>query len=348
MIKIEKLRKSVGAFTLKDISLEVDEGQYFVLLGPTGAGKSLLLDVVSGLLKADSGRIFLRGVDVTAMPPEGRSIGYMFQQPSLFPHLTVEDNILYGLKRKGMSRQQMKRRLSELADVFGINHLLNRKIKGLSGGEAQKVSFARTLAPYPELLLLDEPLSSLDPTTSNLMIEKIKSLRKDFMKTTIHVTHDFDEAMALAERIGVLNEGELVQTGSPEEIFRKPKSEFVAKFSLARNVFMTEIADAEGGVGVGMVGKARIYSVTKKRGKCYLSVRPEDVIISRGEISTSALNTFRGNVVKIERKGSVVFVSVDVPPVFVSMITYRSLNEMGLREGDSVTIAFKASAVWVF
>jgi len=348
MIRLEKLYVSFEEFSLRDISFEVKPGEYFVVLGPSGSGKTVLLESIAGFMKIRSGRVVIDGRDATFLTPEQRRLGYMFQESMLFPHLSVEGNIVYGLKRQGRAGEEIRRVCRDVSELLGVSDLLERSPATLSGGEAQRVSLARTLAVDPAVLLLDEPLSSIDPAKREALQEELRKIHGKLKKTMVHVTHSFEEAISLADRIAIMNDGRIVQIGTAEEIFRRPESEFVARFSMARNIFKVAVEDAGGGLAAGRVDGTKILTTTRRRGGLYMSIRPEDILISKNRVVSSALNSLEGVISRIEDKGSIVFLTVDVPPGLVSMITVRSFEEMGLTEGDRVFATFKASAVWVF
>jgi len=345
---VRKLWVDLGEFHLRGIELDVAPGEYFVVLGPTGAGKTVLLETIAGLHQPREGRILLNGQDVTHIPPERRGIGFVYQDYALFPHLSVAGNIAFGLRLRGVNRRTAEEHVTAISQLLGIDHLLYRRPGTLSGGEQQRVALARALVVEPRLLLLDEPLSALDPETREGLQRELERLHQRLGTTTIHVTHDFEEAVALGDRIAVVNEGRVVQVGSPEEIFRKPGCEFVARFVGVRNVFQGEIRPGEDGYKVLHLDGVGIAVVTDLVGRVHGSIRPEEIIISREPLRSSARNCFRGCIVNIADRGAVVYVTVRVPPDFTCMITWRSLEEMELQEGLEVYIAFKASAVHVF
>ena len=348
MIKVDNLGVRVKGFSLSDISFEAQAGEFFVILGPTGAGKTMLLRAIAGLERVSAGQVLINGKDVTHVPPERRDMGFMFQENTLFPHLSVGDNIAYGLRRRGKSKQDIAGRCREIAGLLDIEHLMDRKPEKLSGGEAQRVGLARTLAPDPCMLLLDEPLLSIDPAGREALQQKLRDIHARLKKNIIFVTHSFEEAASLAGRIGVMRGGRLVQVGTPEEIFRRPESEFVARFSLARNIFKVTIEDAERGLATANIDGTKILAATSLRGPRHMSLRPEDIIVSKEKIGSSALNSLEGKVAGVENKGSLIYLTVSVPPDLVSLITVRSLEDLGIEEGMKVFVTFKASAVWVF
>lgn len=237
MLKIEHLHKQLGNFKLRDINLEIKQGEYFIILGPTGTGKSIVLETLAGLYKPDEGKIYFNEIDLTNEYPENREIGFVYQDYVLFPHLSVKKNIIFGLKQKKIPKDEIEQKLDEILSMFKINHLINRKPLTLSGGEQQRVAIARALITSPKILLMDEPLSSLDPHTKEEFFYMLKSIHEKRKNTVIHVTHDFNEALYLADRIAVMNKGTIVQVGTPDEIFKKPNSDFVANFTGLKKKF---------------------------------------------------------------------------------------------------------------
>ena len=356
-VEIKGLWVELEEFRLCDVNLDIANGEYFVVLGPTGTGKTILLETIAGLHRPLKGRILLAGEDVTHAPPERRGIGFVYQDYALFPHLSVAGNIAFGLRLRGISRGDIEERVAAIGRLLDIEHLLHRMPGTLSGGEAQRVALARALVIEPRLLLLDEPLSALDPETREALQRELGRVHRELGTTTIHVTHDFEEAVALGDRIAVLKEdrvgdsrreGRIVQVGRPEEIFRRPANEFVARFVGVRNIFRGQARPAEEGYKLISVEGVEIAAVTGLEGPVHVSVRPEDIVLSREPLRSSARNAFRGRIVGLADRGTVVYVTVRVPPDFVCLITRRSLEEMGLEEGQEVNIAFKASAVHVF
>lgn len=229
MVKIKDLSLDLGDFKIDNLNLTIRKGEYFVLLGPTGSGKTELLKCVSGIRKPENGKISIDGKDVTELPPEKREIGYMPQDYKLFPHLTVEENITFGLD--GGENSGPKRRGEELMDLVGVSHLSKRHCtKCLSGGEQQRVALARALAIEPKLLLLDEPLNALDGRTSVKLQKELKRIHEETKTTTLHVTHDFEEATNLAGRIAIMKSGNIRQIGEPRKILEEPNSKFVSEF----------------------------------------------------------------------------------------------------------------------
>jgi molybdopterin-binding protein len=348
MIAIKNLKVDLGDFLLQNINLEINSGEYFIILGPTGAGKTVLLEAIAGLYPVLEGEVWIEGREIARLNPEKRRIGIVYQDYSLFPHLSVEENIAFGLKLRKCPKASIKEKVNDIAEIVGVTHLLERKPQTLSGGEQQKVALARALVTEPEVLLLDEPLSALDPETKEMMQQELREVHRRTKVTIIHVTHDFEEAIALGERVAVLNNGCIAQIGTPEEILRQPNSEFIAHFALSRNIFTGEAEKGEDGHACVDVGGIKLRVITESRGKVRLSLRPEDIIISKEPLHSTARNCFEGVVSDIAHRGAVVYVTVNVPPNFICLITRQSFEELGLREGVRAWITFKASAVHVF
>lgn len=215
---------------VRDISLEIHDGEGFSLLGPSGCGKTTTLRMIGGFEKPDEGRIFFDGQDITHLPPHKRDIRTVFQQYALFPHLNVFENIVFGPRMAGLKESEISAKAKEIVDLVEIPHLVEKNIQQLSGGEQQRVALARALITEPSVLLLDEPLSALDLKLRERMQLELLSLRKKMGMTFVFVTHDQTEAMVLSDRIGIVNNGLLEQVGSPEEVYQKPQTKFVASF----------------------------------------------------------------------------------------------------------------------
>jgi molybdate transport system ATP-binding protein/molybdate/tungstate transport system ATP-binding protein len=245
MIAIKNLKVDLGGFLLQNINLDIGPGEYFIVLGPTGAGKTVLLESIAGLYPVLEGEVWIGDKKITGLSPEKREIGIVYQDQGLFPHLSVEKNIAFGLKMRKCPKNEAKAKIDAIADMVGASHLLKRSPVTLSGGEKQKVALARALVTEPKVLLLDEPLSALDPETRERMQEELREIHRRIALMVIHVTHDFEEAIALGHRVAVLNDGRIAQIGTPEEFLRRPSSEFVARFALTRNILSGRVVGAQ-------------------------------------------------------------------------------------------------------
>ncbi len=230
MIEVSHLGCRFGDFALQDVSLRIEKSQYWVLLGPSGCGKSVLLQTIAGFFTPSAGQVVLDGRDATALPPEQRNIGLVFQQAALFPHLSVRANIEYGLRARRIPAQERHRAVDELIERLGLQAIVPRPVATLSGGEAQRVAIARALAPKPVLLLLDEPLSALDHNARLELQAELARVHKTLGLTTLHVTHSREEAAALSDRLAIMNRGRIVQTGTMAEVSAQPRCPFVARF----------------------------------------------------------------------------------------------------------------------
>ena len=228
MIRITGLYAAAGLFQLKDINLEIEEGDYFMLVGPSGAGKTVLLETIVGVHKTQKGTIQIGERIINTVEPEKRGVSLVYQDCALFPHLTVRENIVFGLKVRNESKARIKTEMEWISSILKVDHLLDRKPGTLSGGERHKVALARSLIVRPRLLLLDEPLSALDPVNRETLQQELRLVHSKMDITIIHVTHDFEEAMTLGKHIAVIDQGQIRQSGTPDQIFRQPASEMVA------------------------------------------------------------------------------------------------------------------------
>jgi ABC-type Fe3+/spermidine/putrescine transport system ATPase subunit len=248
ILELRQLSKRFGdTVPADDISLAIAKGEFFTLLGPSGSGKTTILRIIAGLEQADGGEVLLDGREVSDVSPWDRRLGMVFQQYANFPHMNVAENVGYGLRRSGLAKMQIEARVTELLELVGLQGFQRRRVTQLSGGEQQRVAIARALAPKPALLLLDEPLSALDEKIRRDMQGELRNIQQTTGTTFIYVTHDQEEALAMSDRIAVLNRGRCVQCDAPERIFRRPRTRFVAGFFRGCNVLEAEVEwDGEG------------------------------------------------------------------------------------------------------
>ena len=263
-----------GEMTLKKVSLSVTRGEILCLLGPSGCGKTTLLRIISGLEQQDSGTVSFAGKNLAGVPPHKRKFSMMFQEFALFPHKNLFENVAFGLRMQGLDKDRIQQRTNEMIELVGLNGLENRDIAELSGGERQRVALARSLAPNPRLLMLDEPMGSLDRALRERLVADLRKILKRVQATVIFVTHDQAEAFVLADRIAIFNTGYIEQIGSPETLYQKPLSSFIARFlgfqnlvpvlSVAENTVQTEM-------GVILFANLDIEEIQKP----VLLIRPE-------------------------------------------------------------------------
>jgi molybdate transport system ATP-binding protein len=295
MLELRNISKRFDDFNLNEVSFSVEKGDYFILLGESGAGKSLVLETIAGLVAPDSGTILLDGRDITTEKIHNRNIGLVFQDHAVFPHLTVAENIAYSLHDAEMSRKTKHEKVKETAHELGIGELLNRKPGTLSGGELQRVALGRTLIQQPPILLLDEPLSSLDTRLKDDLRRLLRAIHRKG-QTILHVTHDYEEALSLGTRIAVIHGGKIIQSGTPGEVFHRPKSEFVAHFIGVKN-FVAACLETRDQVAFAYTrNNIGIRIVTDvPDGEGFILIRGEDILLSDKPVETSATNNFPGN-----------------------------------------------------
>ena len=345
MIKIEELRIELPGFILEDISLSIRDGEFFALLGPTGAGKTLILEAIAGVMPITSGRIRVKGHDVTKLNPEQRGIGIVYQDYALFPHLSVYENITYGLRYHKMDQQGSGKWVRSLMEQLGLEALANRSIKHLSGGEKQRVSLARALAVNPAVLLLDEPLSALDPNFREDIREVLKKLHEEIGITFLMVTHDFSEALFLGDRTAILNRGKIEQVGTVADVFEHPVTPFVAEFVGMKNVFPATFDDARCVVGDLSLELEAPPGISKG----HLAIRPEDVIVRKEAFSGNGMIVLQGKVVGVIDRGPYYEVMVRAGRVtFTAVISKSDLFGLALSENKNVYIGIRTSSIHVF
>jgi ABC-type Fe3+/spermidine/putrescine transport system ATPase subunit len=303
LLRVESLSARAGTFSLENISLSCLRGDFHILMGPTGSGKSTLMKCLLGLKRVNRGRIVLNQRDITAELPERRRMGYVPQNYALFPHLDVEQNLTFGLKAGRTTRREAAGLVDELCNLMGIAHLRGRRVQGLSGGERQRVAIGRALAVQPEILLLDEPFSSIDEGTKRNLWLELKRIVKKIGITALHITHNLEEAYTLGEHVSVLMAGKLVQTGSRREVFERPIAESVARFLNYRNIFRGVAGEDPRGSRIDMGHfSVRIEQRMRKGETVHVCIRPVDIkLLKEGKPLKGSLrrNTYSGRVVSL-------------------------------------------------
>lgn len=342
-----------GAHLLDISSLALQEGEILSLIGPNGAGKTTFLQTLGHLVKPFQGQIYFRGRRVgtdCSVFEYRRILTMVFQEPLLFD-TTVFQNVAAGLKIRKTGKREIQQKVSKNLEQFGIPHLSDRSARTLSGGEAQRVSLARAFALGPEILLLDEPFSSLDAPSRESLIEDVERVLRETGTTTIFATHDRIEALRLSDRIGVMKSGRILQLGPPDEVMNRPIDEFVASFVGVETILTGKVIKVDGGSFLTLVSGREIEAVGEARvgESVALGVRPENVILSmnqQGEL-TSARNVFPGRVTRITPFGLFHRVQLDCGFPLVSYVTGHSLENLSLSEGKDVKASFKATAIHV-
>ena len=353
-LKLENITKKFGNFTaLKDISLEIYESEFLCFLGPSGCGKTTLLRVIAGLDIQTAGRVEQTGEDISSLSPSERDFGIVFQSYALFPNLTVYKNVAFGLENRKMSAAAISARVEELLNLVGLPDQGKKYPAQLSGGEQQRVALSRALATSPGLLLLDEPLSALDAKVRERLRQEVKELQNKLGITTIMVTHDQEEALTMADRIVVMNQGAIEQIGTPMEIYRQPASPFVANFIGSMN-FLPAVAASSGKVLLGAIelfdGQGLERLELNKGSPVTISVRPEN-IVARG-VKAGTSNAFEVMVLELNFLGS--FFRAHLSPVGMENTVFRAdfsvnlVNDIGVERGKTLFIAFPHEKIHLF
>lgn len=324
-VEVRGLNKKFGSFqAVHDVNFAIDKGQLIGLLGPSGGGKTSILRMLAGLETVDSGDILFHGQRVNDLPPQERGIGFVFQNYALFKHMTVADNIAFGLEVKKWSKAKIKDRVAELVELTGLAGFEHRLPHQLSGGQRQRVAFARALAPEPQLLLLDEPFAAIDAKIRHELRSWLRDMIDRLGITSIFVTHDQDEAIEVADEIMIINKGRLEQKGSPWEIYKDPQSPFVAGF-IGESTIVDDVSSLRG------FDTASTWPGTKAL------IRPEYIEIGQtNEFATILSATERGRVTHIHFRGSEWLVEVEVGAT--KLVTYRSLEKQVLHPGEEVQV----------
>ncbi len=345
MITIENLNINLPNFSLDNINLQIDEGDFFTLLGPTGSGKSVLLETIAGLIPVSSGSIKINQNDVTRTVPEKRGLSIVYQDYALFPHLSVKDNITFGARYKNIGPVKADKKALELAEMLNISHLLDRTPRNLSGGEKQRASIARALLVDPAVLLLDEPLSALDPSFRQEVQDLLKSIHRETGITFVMVTHDFDEALYLATNGAIIQNGKLIRKGLIRDIFNTPGSEFVANFVGMTNIY--KCSPENGCVRLGGMLLQCEKQISNE--KCHIAFRPEEIILGNELNEQESPNTFEAIIKAITIGGFHARVALDYAGIEINTLVPRKLilNE-ALETGAKIKVAIPPQSIHLF
>jgi len=343
--------KSVRDFKLS-IQLKIADGEVLVIVGPSGCGKTTTLDCLAGLTRPDQGSIdFGETVVFNAdrnihILPEKRQVGYVFQEYALFPHLTVHENVAYGLRARSVRSADLKAQVSEVLSRLHIESLALAYPDTLSGGERQRVALARAIAIKPHLLLLDEPMGALDAGTKHYVRRELKDFLSVLRATTILVTHDYEDALVLGDRILVMDQGKVVQCGTRQDLLFHPRSRFVADFT-GVNYFEGKVKTTGTQPREISIGKECIYAATEVEGEVTVSFFPSVVILSVEQPHSSARNVFYGPILEVVHLGDRLRLHLDTPLPLVAELTAKAFEALDLAEGKNVYAFFKATAIRV-
>jgi ABC-type Fe3+/spermidine/putrescine transport system ATPase subunit len=345
MLRLININRKLGDFALTDLNLEVSEGEYYVLLGRSGAGKTQLLELIAGLEHPDTGSIILDDEDITRQRIQDRKIGIVFQDYAVFPHMTVFGNIAYPLRARREDKKSISEKVVRAAAAMNIKHILERSTEKLSGGELQRVALARTLITSPRLLLLDEPLSSLDTSLKDDLKRLLRNINKAG-QTIIHVTHDYGDAISLAKRVGVIHNGKIIQEGSVDEVFNNPSNRFVARYAGIRNFFRVEISGEDGSLKGVTKQKVEFKLNGENPGKDGLFMIKSDSIVLTNEMPVdSGLNRIRGKISEIIPSEFGMEVTIDAGDLFYVNVLSSELEKLSLVEEKEVWMSFSSKNI---
>ncbi len=337
LLEIEKLHINLGEFYLKGISFSLEKGDYLSIIGPTGSGKTILLESIIGFWKPDKGRIIIDGKDITRELPEHRRIGIVYQDYALLPHFTVFKNISYGLKKK--QKHGIEEKVHALACSLHIDHLLQRKPDTLSGGEQQRVALARALAVEPRLLLMDEPFSALDLQTRHEARHLLKQAIKDRGTTIIHITHDLEDAWALANKIAVVKDGNLIQFGGLKEVFYQPVSQFIADF-VGTNFLDGKIIQCSNGKSIVSVNGFELNSRDEAPvgSDVKVAIRPENIVVLKApQVSSHTQNILKTTLIQVVNHGNTLMLHLKSWETIIKvLLTHNALGIFPLMEGENL------------
>ncbi len=338
MLQILNINLTLGNFKLNSVTLNVDQQEYLIIIGRTASGKTTILKTIAGAYKPSSGKILIDGSDITTLPPERRSIAYVSQIFSSFDPMNVRGNIEFGLRARGVPKLERKQLINGVVKDLGIEHLLDRMPATLSGGEQQRVSLARALVTSPKILLLDEPLSMIDPETKGSIVRLLKAIPEKYNIPVVHVTHEWDEAYSLASRIAVIHRGRIIEVGDPEQIFNEPRSYLTAKLVGFYDMHKGDATLTISGSTIKLENGLELKSRMKISGSVYACVRPERIKLS----TSNEFNTLEGRIVDVfrERFGFRIIININ-------NIEFTALVGSKPTRGDVVTITIPEDSVYV-
>jgi len=338
LLQLLNVNLTLGTFRLKSVTLNIDQKEYLIIIGPTASGKTTLLKTIAGAYKPSSGKILMDGSDITKARPEERNIAYVSQIFSSFDPMNVQGNIEFGLRARGVPKPERIQTVNEVARDLGIEHLLDRVPATLSGGEQQRVSLARALVTSPKILLLDEPLSMIDPETKGSIIRLLKAIPEKYKIPVVHVTHEWDETYALASLIAVIHQGKIIEIGDPEQIFNEPRNYHTAKLVGFYDMHKGIATPTNSGSAITLENGLELRSHMKISGPVYACIRPERVKLN----TSNEFNKFEGRVVEVfrERFGYRIIININSAE-FTALVGSKPTI------GDMVTITIPEDSVHV-
>ena len=368
MVNFKNVEFTIGTFSLHNINFSIKDGEYFVILGPSGNGKTQLLKLLAGLNRPKSGEIWIDGTRRDHLPPEQRDIGYVFQDQVLFPHMSVFDNIAFSLKLKSLGKSTIKDKVEKIADMLGISYMLDRSTVNLSGGEAQRVALARAMVMGPKVLIMDEPYAALDRNLQERLTLEARELHQQLKQTTVHVTHNQEEAITLADRLCILEDGRIKMIDTPDKVFRNPTSTFVANFVCTENIYDNAVVHSDDGEVLKLlyggyelfcnyVKTATQISVSESddrgffhcsrelsgiTGRVTFCVRPECTLLHTSRPGHVKRNVFKGEITKIFDRGIMFQSNIKISDdfVIVNLTMRKRLMDMKVDVGSVVYLSF--------
>ncbi len=344
MLRLKNINKKLGKFALWGIDIDIPEGEYFVLLGRSGSGKTQLLELIAGLSLPDSGEIWINEQDVTRKKIQERSVGLVFQDYAIFPNMTVFGNIAYPLHSGKMKKNEIIRKVNRIAEEMNISNILDRFTHNLSGGELQRVALARTLVNSPRLLLLDEPMASIDASLKDDIKRTFRRLNRNGL-TIIHVTHDYREAVSLAGKVGVIHNGHIIQEGTPERVFSNPINKFVARYAGIRNFFRVKFF-REGGRWKALCDSNIVFNISGNGfpEEGLMIIKSDDIKILGSEPVSGMDNCFRGIVREINPSEYGIEVTIEAGEIFYVDLPVCDFKSLQIGESSIVWITFPKEA----
>jgi ABC-type sugar transport system ATPase subunit len=375
MVDFKNVEFTIGTFSLHDINFSIKDGEYFVILGPSGNGKTQLLKLLAGLNRPKSGEIWIDGTRRDHLPPEERDIGYVFQDQVLFPHMNVYDNIAFSLNLKKMDKSEKKIKIESMAEILGISYMLERSTINLSGGEKQRVALARAMVMGPKVLIMDEPYAALDRNLQERLTLEARELQQQLKQTTIHVTHNQEEAITLADRLCILENGRIKMIDTPDKVFRNPTSTFVASFVCTENIYENAVVENDDGEVLRLqfngyqvfcnylkTADRICISESDDRGFFHCSrelsgitgavtycVRPECTLLHSSYPENLKRNVFKGEVAKIFDRGLMFQTNIKVSDEFliVNLTMRKRFLDMNINTGSEVYLSFDETNVHI-